>query len=702
MLRNFETVWGRKAAALGAAVVLVGLAACGEGLEPAPAPATDAAEQALGEVRLRLMAANITSGTQQSYDPGHGIRIFQGTDPDVAMLQEFNYGDNSPAALRAFVDEAFGTTFHYCREAGAQIPNGVVSRYPILGCGEWDDPRVTNRDFAWARIDMPGAKDLWAVSVHLLTASSTERNLEAQSLVQFIQANVPAGDYLVIAGDLNTDSRTEPCFSTLASVVSTSGAFPVDRNGNGHTNASRAKPYDHVLVDGDLVALQTAVVLGSSSYASGLVVDTRVHSPLSELSPALAGDSGAEAMQHMGVLKDFLLPDGTTPAPTLSVTAPNGGESYAAGTSQTVRWAASGLSSVRVELSTNGGSTWTVLSSGTSASTGSLAWTVPSTATTAARVRVSDAAGSGLADTSDAAFTLTTSAPAPAALFLNEILANEPGSDAAGEFVELVNAGSTAADLGGWTLSDATGVRHTFPAGTSLAAGRALVVFGASTAIPAGHTNASAASTGTLGLSNSGDTVTLRNAAGTSVAAYTYASGLAGTDGVSMNRSPDGSAGGSFVLHTAVTSRTSSPGKRADGTDFGGSAGGGGSTGAITAESEDNGTAATADGRVGNGVAVAGALASSTDVDWFSLRTSAGGSVTVSLAIDGAADLDWYVYASGNTTSYLARGYTTSNPERATFTASGAGTYLVKVVGYSGATGTYRLTVSSAAGVVDP
>src|SRR5688572_942624 len=94
------------------------------------------------DVRLRLMAGNITSGTLQSYDPGHGIRIFQGTDPDVAMIQEFNYGTNSAADLRSFVDQAFGPTFSYCREAGAQIPNGVVSRYPILQCGEWDDPRV--------------------------------------------------------------------------------------------------------------------------------------------------------------------------------------------------------------------------------------------------------------------------------------------------------------------------------------------------------------------------------------------------------------------------------------------------------------------------------------------------------------------------------------------------------------------------------
>ena len=61
-----------------------------------------------------------------------------------------------------------------------------------------------------------------------------------------------------------------------------------------------------------------------------------------------------------------------------------------------------------------------------------------------------------------------------AQLVINEILANEPGSSTGGEFVEIVNVGSAAADLGGFTLSDATAVRHTFPAGSSLGAGSAV------------------------------------------------------------------------------------------------------------------------------------------------------------------------------------------------------------------------------------
>jgi endonuclease/exonuclease/phosphatase family metal-dependent hydrolase len=551
-----------------AAVLSLTLAACGGVAQEGEGGDTlGVQESAVGEVRLRLMAANTTSGTLQSYDPGHGTRIFQGTRPDVVLIQEFNYGDNSASAIRGFVDTTFGSTFHYYREDAAQIPNGVISRWPIVAAGEWDDPYVSNRDFAWARIDIPGAKDLWVVSVHLLTSDATTRNNEATNLVSRIKANIPTSDYLVIGGDFNTDSRTESAFSTFSQVVTTSGPYPADRNGNTNTNAGRTKPYDHVLVDADLRAYQTATVIGSSSFAAGLVADTRVYSPISEISPALSSDSGATNMQHQAIIKDFLIP-GDTVSTSVTVTSPNGGESFVGGSTQNITWTASGVTNVKLEYTLTG-STWTVITSSTAASAGSYAWTVPSSATTTAQVRVSDAANSAITDTSNAAFTITTSTGGGTAqVFINEILANEPGTDVNGEFVELVNSGGTAADLSGWTVSDSTGVRHTFASGTTLPAGGAIVVFGGASGIPSGLTNAVGASTGTLGLGNSGDTVTVKNAAGTTVNTTTYASSLAGTDGVSANRSPDASSGGTFVLHTTLSGLASSPGKRVSGSVF--------------------------------------------------------------------------------------------------------------------------------------
>ncbi|MEZ4653419.1 MAG: cohesin domain-containing protein [Candidatus Eisenbacteria bacterium] len=94
---------------------------------------------------------------------------------------------------------------------------------------------------------------------------------------------------------------------------------------------------------------------------------------------------------------------GNTP-PQVSVTSPNGGEVFAVNSSQTIQYTATdqetpnGLA-ITIELSTNGGGSWSILTSGTS-NTGSFPWTVPNTPTTQALIRVT--ANDGQATTSDA------------------------------------------------------------------------------------------------------------------------------------------------------------------------------------------------------------------------------------------------------------------------------------------------------------
>src|SRR6185436_14672058 len=176
---------------------------------------------------------------------------FQGLHPDIAMIQEFNYGDNMPATISTWVDTTFGASFAFFRESGAQIPNGIISRYPILASGIWEDTQSPNREFAYARIDVPGPVDLWAISVHILT-DGTRRPAEATELVGYINANVPAGDYLVIAGDFNSDTRTEAAITTLGQVVDIAAPFPADQGGDSDTNSTRSKPYDWVMLDADL------------------------------------------------------------------------------------------------------------------------------------------------------------------------------------------------------------------------------------------------------------------------------------------------------------------------------------------------------------------------------------------------------------------------------------------------------------------
>lgn len=299
----------------GLGLLLVLLVGCGPSesslLEAGGGSAT--VQQALSGVTVRVVASNLTSGNYQSYDLGHGARILQGVHPDVVLMQEFNYGTNSAADLRAFVDSTFGTSFSYKRGAPAQIPNGIISRYPIRAAGEWKDALVSNRNFVWARIDVPGPVDLWAISVHLLTSSAANRKSEATALVSFINANIPASDYVVLGGDFNTSTRTEGALTTLSSRFVTTGPFPVDTAGDSDTNATRSKPYDWVVASPELHGRRVASTLGAKSFLNGAVVDTRSYAPLSDLAPALASDSAASQMQHMAVVRDFQV-DSDAPA----------------------------------------------------------------------------------------------------------------------------------------------------------------------------------------------------------------------------------------------------------------------------------------------------------------------------------------------------------------------------------------------------
>ncbi|HEX8539266.1 MAG TPA: lamin tail domain-containing protein, partial [Cystobacter sp.] len=258
-----------------------------------------------------------------------------------------------------------------------------------------------------------------------------------------------------------------------------------------------------------------------------------------------------------------------TPVPRVTVLSPDGGERWSRGSTRPITWLAIGYTRVNLDFTADNGVTWTSLATNLDASTGSYDWKVPDALTTWARVRIRDVGGAS-SDVSTGPFSITEPVKPPPVI-LNEILANEPGTSTSKEFVELVNTGSTPADLSGWVLMDATAVRHVFAANTVLGAGKALVVFAGSSGIPSGTPNAVAASTGSLNLNNGGDTVTLRTSTATdavTVDAYTYSATQASKDGVSINRDPDATSTGSFVFHTALSPLGASPGTRVDGSSF--------------------------------------------------------------------------------------------------------------------------------------
>ncbi len=99
--------------------------------------------------------------------------------------------------------------------------------------------------------------------------------------------------------------------------------------------------------------------------------------------------------------------------PSITVTAPNGAEEICAGKNILVRWTSSLVTSVKIELSSDGGITYpTLLADNINASIGSWTWAVSASMATGTtyKVRVSDVSSSNVRDESNNNFTIYSKA----------------------------------------------------------------------------------------------------------------------------------------------------------------------------------------------------------------------------------------------------------------------------------------------------
>lgn len=172
-------------------------------------------------------------------------------------------------------------------------------------------------------------------------------------------------------------------------------------------------------------------------------------------------------------------------------------------------------------------------------------------ATTLGRIAPALYAAIAIASPASGAPAPAENAPGGAAVdlaVLNEFLADPPADlagDANGdgtrdsaedEFVEILNFGSTPLDLSGWTIQDATGIRHEFEKGLTLEVGELYVVFGGGT--PTGIPSRSdVASSGGLSLNNTSDEVKL--VASDGIPRDLHAYGPEGNEDQSIIRIPD-------------------------------------------------------------------------------------------------------------------------------------------------------------------
>ncbi|MDQ7818073.1 MAG: CARDB domain-containing protein [Melioribacteraceae bacterium] len=89
----------------------------------------------------------------------------------------------------------------------------------------------------------------------------------------------------------------------------------------------------------------------------------------------------------------------------LTLTQPNGGESWLVGTSNSIIWTSINITSVKIEHTTDDGNSWNIITNSTPASNGIFNWLIPKINSGSAKIRISDPA-SQLQDISNNPFNI--------------------------------------------------------------------------------------------------------------------------------------------------------------------------------------------------------------------------------------------------------------------------------------------------------
>jgi endonuclease/exonuclease/phosphatase family metal-dependent hydrolase len=280
---------------------------------------------------ITVMTANLNSGTPPYSDwyRDSAKRIFQGLQPDIVLIQEFNVPSSTTRSQ--FISEALGAGYYYYVEPAVggswAMPNGVISRWPLKSQGVWSDSYNSNRNFAWAVIDVPGPIDLQVVSLHLKAGDGPDerdtRYNEANQLKNYVQANFDNGQYIIVAGDLNLQwEYGESSLNVFKSYLNADSHRPADHTGDRNTNATgppRTRAYDWIMPNSLLNRFHATLDIGPQAYPEGIVFDSEVFSPLSLVSPITWSDSRDYSCTHMAVMKVYdipIVPPPPTPPPT--------------------------------------------------------------------------------------------------------------------------------------------------------------------------------------------------------------------------------------------------------------------------------------------------------------------------------------------------------------------------------------------------
>lgn len=368
------------------------------------------------------------------------------THPDLQASLRGDLGYNTASNLPGNWEPVF---WHGTAVAGAvaAVGNNALGVTGVTWATEIVPVRITNRFDAWAYVS-----DMAACLIYGADIGSDVINLSYVTYADgaIFSAIISAADYanslgtvvVIAAGNDSTNpapthdpdsilyvaatnpDNTTASFSNYgayvdlaapgASIVTThSQVACTDTNGNGIADpgecAVTSDDYASGIWGTSFAAPMTAgAVLLLRSVAPSFP-PASIRSLLCQSAVDL-GPTGEDQLYGCGLLNvqaALQLAQGSIPA--LRVAAPNGGETWPIGTTQTITWTSTALSgNVNIDLSRDGGTTWTTVATDIP-NTGQYNWTVTGPATSRARIRLRSAAMPSVSDASDADFTIVDS-----------------------------------------------------------------------------------------------------------------------------------------------------------------------------------------------------------------------------------------------------------------------------------------------------
>jgi hypothetical protein len=402
-----------------------------------------------------------------------------------------------------------------------------------------------------------------------------------------------------------------------------------------------------------------------------------------------------------------------------AVTAPNTAVSYAGGSTQNITWSVASTTAspvscanVKISLSTDGGQTFPTVLVASTPNDGTEALVIPNTPTTTARIKV-EAVGNIFFDISNANFTITagSSCGTPTGIGATSITTSgatlgwTASSGAISYDVDYKLTSSSA-----WT-SAATGVTTNSVVVSGLASSatydwrvRANCASGTSGYTAAQFTTAGVfvcnvpSGLGASAITTSGATVSWAAVSGAVSYAVDYklnsssAWTSAATATTSTSVALSGLASASLYDWRVLTNCSSGTSSYASAQFTTATV----PTGCASAF-EPNETQATA-AAITSGATNSAAISSATDVDYFSITTTGSNNIVYNLVGPSGVDFDLYIYNSAGT--QLGSGTSGTATETVTLNAQAAGTYYIKVIGYSGANSTTCYTIKATATAV--